>query len=252
MTSAFDGIVLGGGRSRRMGTNKVLLEVDGRALLRTAVEALAGARKIALVAPPEVCAHAFPQGLPSNVVQTLEDPPDGGPVAGIQAGLAALAAPTTADADGGLANACLPAPPLAPPRSPDRVHPAQRTPEPAPTVGIVAADHPGAVAAMRALRVAGGCDLPPGVDGYCALGPEGVPQWMLGFYRRQYILNRLDDAFAGSGQDVAVRRLFAAATLEVVPLPPRDTLDLDSPSDLEEYSVSQANSAEAPERSEPS
>lgn len=235
MSSAFDGIVLGGGRSRRMGTNKVLLQVDGRTLLRTAAEALDGARKIALVAPPEVCAHAFPCGLPASVVQTLEYPPDGGPVAGIHAGLAALAGPAE----------------LVAPTTASGAHPV-RTPEPPATVGIVAADHPGAIAAMRALRAAGGCDLPAGVDGCCALGPEGVPQWMLGFYRRQYILNRLDDAFAGSGRDVAVRRLFAAATLEVVPLPPRDTLDLDSPSDLEEYSVSQANSAEAPERSEPS
>lgn len=203
MSSTFDGVVLGGGKSRRMGTNKVLLEVEGKALLRTGVEALAGARKIALVAPPEVCEQAFPKGLPGNVVQVLEDPPDGGPVAGIQAGLVALAAP-------------LPAPPAL-------------------IVGIVAADHPRAPAAIHALRDAGALDPPAGIDGVCAVNPEGVPQWLLGFYRREYILKRLDKAFAGSGRDRSVRSLFAAAALELIPMDRQDTLDLDSPADIAEY-----------------
>lgn len=77
-------IVLAGGRSSRMGTDKAALTLKGRSLLARTVAACAGWEPIVVVAA------AVPGDVPAGVVVTLEDPPFGGPVAGIAAGLAAL------------------------------------------------------------------------------------------------------------------------------------------------------------------
>ncbi len=78
-------IILGGGRSARMGRDKRSLQLDGRSLLARAVDACAARELIVAVTPD----------LPDDVgadraTCTLEDPPFGGPVAGIAAGMAAL------------------------------------------------------------------------------------------------------------------------------------------------------------------
>ncbi|WP_421735765.1 molybdenum cofactor guanylyltransferase [Cellulomonas sp.] len=79
----FDAIVLAGGRARRLGgVSKAEVEVGGTALLDHALAAVAGAAQVVVVGPPDV---ARP-----GVVTVLEDPPDGGPVAGIGAGVAHL------------------------------------------------------------------------------------------------------------------------------------------------------------------
>ncbi len=79
-------IVLGGGRSSRMGTDKLDLTVDGETLLGRTVAAALGWADLVVVASP-----ARPLLAPSDrVVFVLEDPPFGGPVAGIAAGVAAL------------------------------------------------------------------------------------------------------------------------------------------------------------------
>jgi len=90
---AYDAVVLAGGRSARLGgVPKALLEIDGRTLLERTLEALDGARRIAVVGPPEIAAVLDRQPhAAGRLVLTREDPPFAGPAAGIAAGVAALA-----------------------------------------------------------------------------------------------------------------------------------------------------------------
>ncbi|WP_205669086.1 molybdenum cofactor guanylyltransferase [Amycolatopsis suaedae] len=79
----FAGIVLAGGAARRLGgQDKPLLEVGGSSLLARAVAALAGADPVVVVGPPR-------PGV-TGVRWAREDPPGGGPVAALAAGLAAV------------------------------------------------------------------------------------------------------------------------------------------------------------------
>lgn len=84
-----EAIVLAGGRSRRMGSDKLVLERDGRSVLQRACDALAPHVDRIIVAGParDGC---------EGVTFVVEDPPFGGPVAGIAAALTQLD-------DGGLA-----------------------------------------------------------------------------------------------------------------------------------------------------
>lgn len=84
---AHDAIVLAGGAARRLGgAAKPQVPVAGRRLLDHVLDATGQARRVVVVAPSTV-------PVPDGVVRTLEDPPLGGPVAGIAAGLAALGTP---------------------------------------------------------------------------------------------------------------------------------------------------------------
>jgi molybdopterin-guanine dinucleotide biosynthesis protein A len=79
-------IVLAGGTGRRLGgVPKPDVELAGRRLLDHVLDAVraVGCGPLVVVAPPTVT-------VPSDVVRTLEDPPLGGPVAGIAAGLRSL------------------------------------------------------------------------------------------------------------------------------------------------------------------
>ena len=76
-------VVLSGGTGRRLGgTDKALLELDGSTLLGRALAAVAGADEVVVVGPS--AATAYPVGF------VQEDPPGGGPAAGLLAGLRAL------------------------------------------------------------------------------------------------------------------------------------------------------------------
>lgn len=82
----FDAIVLCGGTATRLGgADKGSVIVGGRSLLDRALEAVAGAKKTVVVGPARPAAR--------SVEWTLEDPPGGGPVAGIDAGLVHTNAP---------------------------------------------------------------------------------------------------------------------------------------------------------------
>ncbi len=86
-----DAVVLAGGRSSRLGgVPKAALQVDGTPLLALAVRAAAPARRIVVVGEPGAIR------LPDAVTLVREDPPFGGPVAGLAAGVAALAPDTDA------------------------------------------------------------------------------------------------------------------------------------------------------------
>ena len=82
----YDAIVLAGGRARRLGgAAKPQLTVGGRTLLDTAVTAVASAARIVVVGPPQPVARP--------VHWCREEPPGGGPVAALAAGLPATEAP---------------------------------------------------------------------------------------------------------------------------------------------------------------
>ncbi|WP_312856887.1 molybdenum cofactor guanylyltransferase [Arthrobacter mobilis] len=97
----YDAVVLAGGRSSRLGgVPKALLQFEGRTLLHRTLDALAGARRIAVVGPPELSAVLAGQARTGRVLLTREDPPFAGPAAGIAAGTAALATQASAPVSG--------------------------------------------------------------------------------------------------------------------------------------------------------
>ncbi|MBU4214296.1 MAG: NTP transferase domain-containing protein [Actinobacteria bacterium] len=80
-----DLLVLAGGRARRLGgVSKADVVVAGRALLDRVLDGAGAARRVVVVGPADLVRDGV------TVVQ--EDPPFGGPVAGIEAGFAALGA----------------------------------------------------------------------------------------------------------------------------------------------------------------
>src|SRR5690625_2392033 len=80
-------IIIGGGRSSRMGEDKSALKIAGRTLLERTIDALSFSAEILVVAPPTSLRER--PNWPA-VRFTLEDPPFGGPAAGLVAGIAAL------------------------------------------------------------------------------------------------------------------------------------------------------------------
>ena len=180
-------IVLGGGRSTRMGRDKLARERDGVSLL--ALTCRAAARFAGRVV---VAGHEQPE---LAVEFVLEDPPFGGPVAGIAAGVDALAA---ADPD-------------AEPRHP-----------PATEVLLLAGDLANADAVVDLLAAAA-----MGEDGVVLEDEQGWPQLLAGRYRLG-ALRRAVDA-AGGVRDLSVRRLLGGLSLGLVPAPSTVTADVDTP-----------------------
>ena len=85
----FDALVLAGGRSTRFGgVDKAMLVVEGVTLLDRVLMATGDAVSTVVVGPARTTYRA--------VTWTVEDPPSGGPVAGIAAGLAHGTAPVVA------------------------------------------------------------------------------------------------------------------------------------------------------------
>src|SRR5665648_985882 len=80
---SFDAIVLAGGEGIRLGgVDKAAVPVGGRPMLAHVLDAVAGARRTVVVAPPTVATF--------GVDRVQEDPPLGGPAAGLAAGLTHL------------------------------------------------------------------------------------------------------------------------------------------------------------------
>ncbi|CAM03067.1 molybdopterin-guanine dinucleotide biosynthesis protein A [Saccharopolyspora erythraea NRRL 2338] len=83
MTLAFAAVVLAGGSARRLGgVDKLGLAVGGRSMLDRTLDAVAGADPVVVVGPRRDTA--------AEVVWAREDPPGGGPLAGLSAGLHVL------------------------------------------------------------------------------------------------------------------------------------------------------------------
>ncbi len=79
-------IVLTGGRSRRMGRDKATLDVAGGTLLDRTLDGVPADIDVVVAGPPVAVAR-------SGVRFVQEDPPGGGPVAGLDAALALVTAP---------------------------------------------------------------------------------------------------------------------------------------------------------------
>ncbi len=145
MIAGFDAIVLAGGRGRRFGgPAKPEYAVAGRRLLDIALAACAGARRVVVVGDVPV---------PDGVLLTREEPPFGGPVAGVAAGFEAL----ESHAEWTL---------------------------------LLASDLPDAEAAVRVLLAA---EPEPRHDGACLVDAAGRRQWLLGCYRTASLAARIAD-----------------------------------------------------------
>ena len=186
-------IVVGGGGGERLGgVSKPDLTLGGVRLIDRVCAALleaCGAGCVAVV-PPAVC-------VPEGVRRTLEDPPNGGPLAGIDAGLRSL----------GVGDDVL--------------------------VVIVSVDAPGVGAFLPALLEP---PLGEGSDGRIVRGgdPEPFDQYLMGVYRAGALRRVLDEAVAslGSVRGVGVRRVLRALEVERVNVNADVCRDIDTPADV--------------------
>jgi molybdopterin-guanine dinucleotide biosynthesis protein A len=189
----FDAIVLAGGTAQRLdGVSKPDVELSGRRLLDHVLAATAGADRVVVVAPDTVT-------VPGGVLRTLEDPPHGGPVAGIAAGLAAL--------DG---------------------HPA-RGEAAAPLLLLLSCDVPFAAGAVPRLLEA---VTTTEQDGACLKDSSGYLQWLVGVYRTAALRARLD-TLAPELRGSSVRALTSHLSLTAVPAQGREAADVDTWPDLD-------------------
>lgn len=144
MITDYDAIVLAGGRGSRLrGPAKPEVRLAGRRLLDIALAAATGARRVVVVGDVTV---------PHGVLLTREEPPFGGPVAGVEAGFAALGT----HAEWTLLLAC---------------------------------DLPDAEAAVARLLLA---EPGAENEGACLRDIDGRPQWLLGCYRSATVAARLE------------------------------------------------------------
>lgn len=224
---AYDAIILAGGRASRLGgVQKAAVEIGGRALLDIALEAAVDARRIVVVGPDELRRDAR-RGDAASVRFALEDPPFGGPVAGIAAGLAALEDPRATDAaadgsrDGRFATSST----------------SERgEPDGAEWVLVLASDLPSAPQAVQRLTAAASeltaTDAGGGPDGVCLVDADGRAQWLAGIYRHASLSRGLDE-LGGAVHGASVRRLVGG--LELRPVADDGTaLDVDTWQDVEE------------------
>ena len=184
-------VILAGGRGARVsGAVKPLFEVGGATLLRKAVASVAavGAHPIVVAAP------VLDESL--DVEWVREDPPFGGPVAGIVAAF---------DRDDLWADA------------------PQWT-------FVLACDLPQVASAVAVLRDAVAL-LPADTDGACLADPSSRPQWLTGVYRTA-TLRAAARSVPSGGRDAPVRDLVADLAIAALTVPADLTADIDTWEDL--------------------
>lgn len=188
-------IVLTGGCSTRMGEHKPALDVGGRPIVARIVDAVAGL-------PVVVVGDAA--GVPDGVPVVREEPPGGGPVAGLAAGFTALT--TGYGAQPGPGGADL-----------ERVV-------------LLAGDLPFVTrAGVEALLAA--LDADPEVDTALAADAEGQVNWLCAAWRVEALRDRLAGLAEPAG--TSMRRLNAGARQVRVRDEGGWSVDVDTPADLE-------------------
>lgn len=205
----FDAVVLAGGRGSRLGgVRKPELAVAGRRLVDRALAAVAGARRVIVVGDAEV-----PRGVP----HTREDPPYGGPVAGLAAGIEYLDQPRPTTAE---------------PGSRRVLRPVVASSHSAPWTLVLASDLPEVEAAVTALL-----EVEPAADddGICLTGADGRLQWLLGYYRTDALRARLADR--GDPPLTAMHRLLGPLRLRGIAADSRLTADIDTPADAGRWGI---------------
>ena len=132
----FDAVVVAGGAGSRLGgVVKADLDLGAGRLLTGVLDAVRAARTRVVVGDVDV---------PAGVLRTREDPPGGGPAAGVVAGIGAIGSPAA-------------------------------------WTLLLACDLPDAPRAVGELTAS--MSQEPDADGVCLLGPDGRRQWLLGAYR---------------------------------------------------------------------
>ena len=229
----FDVVVLAGGTGRRLGgASKPDVVARGARLLDHVLTGLAGLSGLADLAGPasgaEPTGRSAPEkrspavatvatvgrvvvvapaevALPAGVLRALEDPPLGGPVAGIAAGLARLA-----ESSGSSGSPELPG-------SPGSTAPAARvahTAAPAELTAVVTCDAPESGRGLPALVAAAGSAQ--NADGACALDGDHV-QYLLGVYRTAALTQCVAPGGAAL-RDISVRRALGGLSVVHVDL----------------------------------
>ncbi|MBY8873628.1 NTP transferase domain-containing protein [Micromonospora sp. PLK6-60] len=209
---AYAAVVLAGGAARRMGgVDKPARPVGGRPMRDRVLDAVADATPRILVGPPGP--------VPPDVWVTREEPPGGGPVAAVAAGLALLP-PTTAtvallaadlplltrDAVGELRRRLAAAPPRAAHR-PDAAH-ADAAHVPADRAHRPEAAHEPAYGARHA-----------GPDGVCFVDGDGRRQTLCGVWRvgpLRAALAELTARRGGTAHGAPLRQLLGGLTVREV------------------------------------
>lgn len=184
-------IVLAGGRASRLdGVDKPLLDVGGRTLLARAVSAAQDAG----CAPVVVAGRERP-GFSSDLVWAQEDPPFGGPVAGLAAALRILGAELPGTA----------------------------------RVLVLPGDLVDPDAAVDTLLAADVSDD----EGVCLQDQGGRAQWLTAIHPVAALRDGLA-ALPRGGRDASLRELLAGMRLSSVPAQTRATHDVDTWEDLDE------------------
>jgi len=185
----FDAVVLAGGQARRLGgVAKPDVEVANRPMLDHVLDAVAPARRVVVVGPSRLARPATP-GRPA-VSTVLENPPFGGPVAGLAAGLAAV----SLHDEGSL-------------------------------VAVLACDVPRAGRALPLLLAT--ADGDENADGARLVDAAGKPQHLLAVYRSGPLRHAVDRVDGCSGVRGASMRALVAG-LRMLDLPDRNRLGLDA------------------------
>ncbi|MFI6941467.1 DUF6457 domain-containing protein [Streptomyces sp. NPDC050418] len=243
--TTYDAVVLAGGAGRRLGgVDKPAVQVGGRALLDRVLAACADARTTVVVAPPRPTVRP--------VVWTREEPPGGGPLAALAAGVEALAkAHAGADAASDLAPD--PAPDLVLVLSADLPFLTEATvtqllgalEAPGHAAGDApghaaahAPDPPAAAAAASEAGAQAGDGPEPRPDGTLFTDPTGRDQPLVAVYRRAALHRELDRLQAEHGglAGLPLRLLTAGLALTRVSEPDgsRAVFDCDTWEDIAE------------------
>lgn len=202
-------VVLAGGSSRRWGgVDKTARELGDLPVLAHVVVGVASHLTSSAGHEPDVVVVVAPHDHPAREVLagtgppvrwTREDPPGGGPVAGLAAALTVLGEPD--------------------PSRPGRPDVA--------TVVVLAGDMPFAGPAVPRLLAA--LATTPAADGAVGVDADGVRQPLVAAYRNA----ALRDAVRGSGGDAgrgrSLRDVLREMVLVEVAVTPRESLDLDTP-----------------------